>query len=108
MTDAATRQILTQALITKISRLEAELKRTREHGGATDDELREKAKRIRRAEADPIDTLHGGEFATMLIAERIPFRVDYPREFQSEFHVHPTDIDQAYNLLMKLRGSKLR
>lgn len=106
MTDAATRQILTQALITKISRLEAELNVIK--GGATDDELREKAKRIRRAEADPIDTLHGGEFATMLIAERIPFRVDYPREFQSEFHVHPTDIDQAYNLLMKLRGSKLR
>lgn len=31
MTDAATRQILTEALITKISRLESELKRCREH-----------------------------------------------------------------------------
>lgn len=71
------------------------------------DELREKAKRIRRGEADPITTVHGREYVVMLIEERIPFRADYPTEFQSYFYFSPADIDAAFKLLMKLRASKL-
>lgn len=71
------------------------------------DELREKAKRIRRGESIPISTVHGGEYAQMLIEERIPFRADYPQEFLTSFYVIPDDGEKAYKLLMKLRGSKL-
>lgn len=70
----------------------------------------EKAKRIRKGsnvEVGGIDTLHGAEYAQRLIEERIPFRVDYPYEFQSWFYVHPDDQRQALDMLMKLRASKL-
>lgn len=54
-----------------------------------------------------IDTLYGGELATMLIEARIPFDVGYPMEFQARFSFNAEHIKAALKLLMKLRGSKL-
>lgn len=55
-----------------------------------------------------LETLHGAEYAALLLAERIPFRVDYPMEYQAQFYVAPEYNEQALKLMMKLRGEKLR
>jgi len=54
-----------------------------------------------------IDTLHGGEYATMLIEERIPFSVIYKVEFLASFRVPDEDYKRALDLLMEMRGRRL-
>ena len=55
----------------------------------------------------PIDTLHGAEFAAMLIDAQIPFRVEFPHEHQSWFYVSADHLKEALDRMMKLRASKL-
>ena len=55
----------------------------------------------------PIPTLHGAEYAALLIEARIRFYVTYPFEPQVHFHVDDDDEKGALKLLMNLRGSKL-
>lgn len=56
-----------------------------------------------------INTLHGGEFAALLIDVRIPFSVTYKPEyeFQGRFRVPDEDYQQALKILMAMRGRKL-
>jgi hypothetical protein len=54
----------------------------------------------------PIETLHGHEFSTMLITERIPFRTTYD-EYLTWFHIEQEHLKAALDLMMKLRASKL-
>jgi hypothetical protein len=56
----------------------------------------------------PIPTLHGAEYAALLIEARIRFYVTYVHPPQVSFHVDDDDESPALKLLMKLRGSKLR
>ena len=55
----------------------------------------------------PIPTLHGVQYAALLIEARIRFYVTYPFEHQTDFHVDDDDEPRALKLLMKVRGSKL-
>ena len=54
----------------------------------------------------PIPTLHGAQYAALLIEARIRFYVTYSFE-QTYFHVDDDEEKGALELLMKLRGSKL-
>jgi hypothetical protein len=54
----------------------------------------------------PIETLHGSEYATMLIEARIPFRTTYD-EYQTVFLIDIECLQEALDLMMKLRASKL-
>lgn len=58
-------------------------------------------------QGDEISTMYGGEFAALLIADHIPFSAGYDLEFQTTFYVGADHTHRAYQLLMKLRGSKL-
>ena len=53
-----------------------------------------------------MSTLHGQEFACMLIAERVPFRATYD-EYQTVFFIDLENLQAALDLMMKLRASKL-
>ncbi|KKN10934.1 hypothetical protein LCGC14_1031630 [marine sediment metagenome] len=57
---------------------------------------------------DSVSTMYGDVFAAVLIDASIPFSVTYELEFQATFHVGAERTHEVYQLLMKLRGSKLR
>jgi hypothetical protein len=54
----------------------------------------------------PIETLYGGEYATMLIEAHIPFQAK-PAEHETVFLIDVDQLKEALDLMMKLRASKL-